>query len=436
MGKDDAAARLLVGCVADDFTGAGDVASYFARGGLRTLLLSGVSDVGKEFCGDAEAIVIALKSRTEETQKAVRDSMKAFDWLKKRGAQTLYFKYCSTFDSRPCGNIGPVVDAVMESYDIPYTLLCPAFLENGRSTKGGTLYVNGVPLAETGMRHHPLNPMWDSRIANLMSPQGKYYCTNVSADELADTADQDESKDLCAGKLGARLAELQMTHEHFYLSVDFYRAEHGRNIMRVFPQLPFYTGASGLAFELARSLAKCDGNGRKLFTEKNTAARKLGRVLLVGSCSDTTVAQVRSYLKTGGRSIMLEPEKLLAGEQDVDCVWKKIIERPGEDILIYSSGSIGKRAGGAIDETKADVLERTLALLARRAVDYGFKRIVAGGGETSGAITKALGYFVFRIGESVSPGVPIMSPVGGENLFLVLKSGNFGDEEFFNRALV
>ena len=143
--------KFYIGCVADDFTGAGDAASFLMAGGMRTLLSNGIPEDDSFLDDGYDAVVIALKSRTQNTEDAVADTIKGIEWLKKQGVQTLYFKYCSTFDSTPDGNIGPVIDAVLEKYDIPYTILCPALLVNGRTVRDGVLYVNGVPLAET---HH------------------------------------------------------------------------------------------------------------------------------------------------------------------------------------------------------------------------------------------------------------------------------------------
>lgn len=176
--------KLLLGCVADDFTGGSDAASHLAAGGLNTILCNGVPAPGFVPPEGCEAVVIALKSRTQETESAVADSMKAARWLAEQGAEQLYVKYCSTFDSRPCGNIGPIVDAILEAFNVPGTVLCPALPSNGRVVRDGILYVNGVPLAESPMKDHPLTPMWESRVAKLMEPQGKYACLEVVSGRL------------------------------------------------------------------------------------------------------------------------------------------------------------------------------------------------------------------------------------------------------------
>ena len=154
----DMSKNQLLGCVADDFTGASDAASFLQKAGMKTILLNEVQqDVVIPM--DTEAIVIALKSRTIEKEKAVDDTLKAIKWLEGKGASKFYFKYCSTFDSTSEGNIGPVADAVMEYLGQEYTLLCPALPVNGRKVKEGKLYVKGVLLEESPMKNHPLTPM-------------------------------------------------------------------------------------------------------------------------------------------------------------------------------------------------------------------------------------------------------------------------------------
>ena len=167
----------VFGCIADDFTGASDAASFLVKGGMRVCLYNGIPDENLQ--DDAQAIVIALKSRTQPTAQAVEDSLAAARYLLAQGVQQIYFKYCSTFDSTPNGNIGPVADALMELVNAPCSILCPALPVNGRTVENGNLMVNGIPLHESHMKNHPLTPMWDCKIKNLMEPQSKYSCINV-----------------------------------------------------------------------------------------------------------------------------------------------------------------------------------------------------------------------------------------------------------------
>lgn len=412
--------KLRVGCVADDFTGASDAASFLVAGGLRTVLVNGIPEWDR-LPDNLDAVVIALKSRTQETGAAVADSLAAFDWLHRIGAETLYLKYCSTFDSTPQGNIGPVIDAVLDKYNLPYTVVCPSLLVNKRSVRDGILYVGGVPLAESHMKNHPLTPMWDSNICTLLRPQGEYPCFEVTPGELADKA-----------LLDARIAELSQQHKRFYLVPDYYEPEHGQQIAAYFGGLTFLTGGSGLCGDLA---ALFSHNGSAAEYKLAPTAQPLSRVMVAGSCSVATQGQVKNYLAADGAAMEVDPAKLKSGQQSMKALEAFLRQNADKDVLFYSSGSAGSLQGGAPDPTDADRLERTLAALAVKAVENGCRRVIAAGGETSGAVTLALGFKAFYIGASAAPGVPIMVPTDRSDLALLLKSGNFGDENFFLTAL-
>lgn len=405
-------ANIFLGIVADDFTGASDAASFLAEAGVSTVLFNGIPKQNLDLREEAEAVVIALKSRTAPVKEAVRESLAAFAWLKQMGAEQLYLKYCSTFDSTPEGNIGPVTDAVMEQYGYEKTVLCPALPVNGRTVKQGILYVNGVPLAESAMRDHPLTPMRQSRIAQLMMPQGKYPCVEIGAGE-----------------------EVPEAAKKYYLIPDYYEETHGDRIAEQFGDLPFLTGGSGLVGALGRRYVKRQ--------KKDPAA--IGRsypgvtgkaVLLAGSCSAVTLKQIDDYEKKGYPLYRIRPAELLSGVQNQDQIWQWILEE-GTDGLVYSSSKPEdlRKSQELGRERVASAIEQLLAGLARQAVEAGYTRVIVAGGETSGAVTKALGYDAFYIGPSVAPGVPVMIPVANPELRLVLKSGNFGQEDFFKRAL-
>lgn len=403
---------MFLGIVADDFTGASDAASFLAEAGVSTVLFNGIPKQSLDLREGAEAVVIALKSRTAPVKEAVRESLAAFAWLKQMGAEQLYLKYCSTFDSTPEGNIGPVTDAVMEQYGYEKTVLCPALPVNGRTVKQGILYVNGVPLAESAMRDHPLTPMRQSRIAQLMKPQGKYPCVEIGVGE-----------------------EVPEAAKKYYLIPDYYEETHGDRIAEQFGDLPFLTGGSGLVGALGRRYVKRQ--------KKDPAA--IGRsypgvtgkaVLLAGSCSAVTLKQIDDYEKKGYPLYRIRPAELLSGVQNQDQIWQWILEE-GTDGLVYSSSKPEdlRKSQELGRERVASAIEQLLAGLARQVVEAGYTRVIVAGGETSGAVTKALGYDAFYIGPSVAPGVPVMIPVANPELRLVLKSGNFGQEDFFKRAL-
>lgn len=408
--------HLTIGCIADDFTGAGDAASFLTAGGLNTLLLIWP-------CQDAfipancQAVVVALKSRSEPAADAVAESLEAVRWLKAHGAERLYFKYCSTFDSTPQGNIGPVADALLEELNLPYTLLCPSLLSNGRSVRDGILTVNGVPLAESHMSRHPLNPMWASSIPVLMEPQSRYPCFVLSAKEATDEA-----------ALQAKLHRLRAAHSHFYLVPDYFTPEQGRWIARFFSALPFLTGGSELLEHLARQLNDAVPSSPPPAPQP---AGTCGRVMLAGSCSDISRTQIDRWCTSGGRSAAIEPEMLFEqAPQAIAQLADQYRQHPEQDILFYSSPRRADRPG------QARAIEKFIALLAKSILEScPVDRLIVAGGETSGAVIRALGFNAFMIGPSIAPGVPILYPTGTSNLRIVLKSGNFGQSDFFLTTL-
>ncbi len=413
--------KLILGCIADDFTGASDAASFLVKGGMQTILFNGVPEE-KELKETCQAIVIALKTRTQETKAAVNDTLQAARWLKEQGVQQIYVKYCSTFDSTPQGNIGPIMDALLEEYGVRCTILCPALPVNGRIVRHGHLYVNGIPLHESPMKNHPLTPMWDSEIAKLMEPQSKYPCLNISQEDYL------LSQDSIADKLTAYGKE----HEHFYIVPDYIHDEDAQTIVNLFGSLPILSGGSGILEELARQYTDSD-----LEPETVSAGTEGAGILLAGSCSEMTRRQIAYAQSHDVASMQIKPLALLHGEQTEDELWAFLEKEKGSQILLYSSDTpeTVKLIQQEGKEKVAELLEQTTAALAKRAVEAGYTRIIVAGGETSGAVTKALNFDSYIIGESVAPGVPVMIPRSNRQIRLVLKSGNFGQEDFFIRAL-
>ena len=407
----------VFGCIADDFTGASDAASFLVKGGMSVRLYNGVPQEQEALSqtDTDQALVIALKSRTQETSQAVSDTLKAAQFLRTQGVRQLYFKYCSTFDSTPKGNIGPVADALMDFTQAPFTLLAPALPVNGRTVENGNLLVNGVPLHESHMKNHPLTPMWDCSIARLMEPQSKYPCHQLTGSPDQFSPDQ--------------------YPQPFYLIPDYKTQQDGEAIAQAFWQLPLLTGGSGLLEPLAAIWT------RHLHTQGTIpeSATSGPALLLAGSCSKATLGQIAWYQEQGAPCYKLDPAAMLEGRQTVEDAWNFIAAHTAEDqsALVYSSDTPEKvrefQQLGA--QRVADLLEGTAAELAKRAVAAGFTRIISAGGETSGAVTKGLGFSSYRMGESVAPGVPIMVPTQNPQVRLILKSGNFGQEDFFGRAL-
>ena len=412
--------KIYFGVVADDFTGASDAASFLVKAGVPTVLFNGTPETEPELSEETRAVVIALKTRTMPRERAVAESLNAFRKLKKMGARQFYLKYCSTFDSTKDGNIGPVADAIMTAWNIPYTVLCPSLPVNGRTVKNGILYVNGVPLAESPMRNHPLTPMRDSRLVNLMEMQSKFPAKVIGSSSM-----------IAAGSVAPG--------KPCYLIPDYETDEDGDRIAAFFGNLSFLTGGSGLIGALGRRYVKLYGTIQESrassMTQKESAPT--GKTLvLAGSCSAMTLRQIADYTGQGAASYRLLPDELLDGRQNVENVFAWIQEQESGS-LIFSSATPedlekSQRLG---KERVAAKIEETLAGLARMAAEHGYTRIIVAGGETSGAVTQALGYQAFQIGESVAPGVPVMTPLANPSLRLVLKSGNFGQEDFFTRAL-
>lgn len=396
---------MIIGCIADDFTGASDAASFLVKGGMRTLLLSDdVSKWDSIDLSEADAVVIALKTRTVEKEKAIAISLQAISWLQQHGAKQFYFKYCSTFDSTPEGNIGPVADAIMEYLSVDHAILCPALPANGRTVKNGNLFVNGIPLDESSMKDHPLTPMWDHSIKKLIEPQSRYQAF-LSADKL-------EKQD------------------RYYLVPDYENDQDAERIIEQFGQDLFLTGGSGILEFLARSHVRSEG-------DKTTHERVFGKTLLLaGSCSVATRRQIKQYQESGYPFYKIDPFRITWGKEREAGT---ILSGPEitEQVLIYSSDTpdqVRKSQEIGVADV-AGAIEDYLAGCAQKALEMGYTKIIVAGGETSGAVTKALGFTNFRIGDSIAPGVPVLIPLESPGIRLVLKSGNFGEEDFFLKAM-
>jgi len=426
---------IIFGCVADDFTGGSDMASFLELGGLRTLLMNDVPDDNYIVPTEASAIVIALKTRTEETQHAVEKSLQAFCWLKKIGAKQLFFKYCSTFDSTKKGNIGPVIDRVLEHFNLPYTIVSPALPINGRTVKNGHLYVYGTPLHESAMKNHPLTPMWSSDLAELLGSQSKYTTYMINHEVLEKPG---EAVDECVSDM---LKE--SSSQPFLIIVDHFNDDHAKKVVETFGDEGFLTGSSGLAMYIARyhsapSHGKDKGaSGFRRPVNKDCIPKKNRGIILAGSCSEATRNQIRFFIDNGGVSMRVDPQKLYDHELCEDDFFQLIRTNPDNDLMFYSTDVNGH--AGLNDQgdaaTFSKLVESTMANIASFAVEEGVNRIVVAGGETAGAVALKLGFSTYFIGESVSPGVPLLIPENNKTVSLVYKSGNFGEQDFFMKSL-
>lgn len=418
--------KLFLGIVGDDFTGSSDAASFAVKAGLKTMLFDGIpADMDLRAAG-VQCAVIALKSRMAPVKEAQDASLKAALWLKAQGAEHIYSKYCSTFDSTPKGNIGPILDNFLEKLDVRSSFICPALPVNGRVVRGGILYINGVPLAESPMKNHPLTPMWDSRLKNLMEAQSRYPCFEVPAALLYDEA---AYKKFIAG--------LDAEHEHYYLIPDYTSDEDARMIALRMGNLAVQSGGSGILTalgELYLGLKPSEGGDESHMPLSETTGKAL---LLAGSCSVATQTQVANFIKAGHKAVKIDAPSLMAGALNVDSLFKEVQDSPSP-VLIYSTapadevGALQKEYGV---EKLATAIEGVMTELTHRAFKAGFTRYIVAGGETSGAVMRALPADGYLIGKSVAPGVPVMVPSKHPALRLVLKSGNFGDPQFFDTAL-
>ncbi|WP_196796800.1 four-carbon acid sugar kinase family protein [Sporosarcina sp. P33] len=363
---------------------------------------------------DADVIVIALKTRTQQTSEAVRVSLEAIKWLERAGAEQFYVKYCSTFDSTPEGNIGPICDSILEYLDEPYTILCPSLPVNGRKVRDGKLYVNGVPLSESPMKDHPLTPMWSSDIKELMESQSQYKSFPIP---IHDTQKIDQ------------VIDNNKNLEHYYLIPDYDNDEDGKAIIERFGHLKLITGGSGLAEWIAKT-----NPSEQISLDLDVHSTKL--IMLAGSCSEMTRKQIQSYANSAKNSTyFLDVDKIVSGEENARTIWEKISHFPSAPLVYSSDTPDGVRRNQLkSQEFVAQIIEQTFAELAAIAVESGYSNIVVAGGETSGAVAKKLGFNGYHIGENIAPGVPILIPVNNTNVRVVLKSGNFGDEDFFNKV--
>ncbi len=425
--------KPLLGCIADDFTGATDLANNLVRSGMRTVQTIGVPESGDAPI-DADAIVVALKSRTIAPADAVVQSLDALGWLRAQGVQQVYFKYCSTFDSTPAGNIGPVIDALLDALaNQPgggFTIACPAFPENQRTVFKGHLFVGDQLLSDSGMRHHPLTPMTDSNLVRVLQAQTRHPVGLVAHDTVAQGAPA----------IRARFAALQADGVRIAI-VDAVSNEDLMHIGAALQGMPLVTAGSGVAIGLAR-------NWPRLATGKaSSGANELPpatglKAVVSGSCSVATQGQVLQFRRSGRPSFAVDPLALAAGDDVVGqaLAWagQHVADGP---VLVYATSEPAavKAIQAQLGVARAgELVEQALSDIAVGLVERGVRQLVVAGGETSGAVVRELGVRQLLIGPQIDPGVPwtaAHSPAcEGEHLHVALKSGNFGTDDFFSKA--
>lgn len=415
---------ILLGCIADDFTGATDLANTLTRQGMATVVLLGVP--GVDFAvPEADAVVIALKSRSIPAAEAVDMSLAALAWLGRAQARQFYFKYCSTFDSTDAGNIGPVAEALLEALGADFAVACPAFPTNKRTVYQGYLFVGDVLLSESSMRNHPLTPMTDASLVRVLQRQSRSRVGLIAHDVVSrgSTAIREATGKLRAS--GVRLAIADALVDADLVALGEACAD-----------MKLVTGGSGLALGLPENFRRA---GLLQRTASNAWSAISGpAAVLAGSCSAATRRQVE-HMKRECESFEIDPIELRTGADPVQqaIVWarSRVGARP---VLIYSTAdpaSVEKVQAALGRERAGRLIEEAMGRIAGELVALGVRRLVVAGGETSGAAVTALGVQGLRIGPEIDPGVPWTASLGDKPLALALKSGNFGADDFFLKAL-
>jgi 3-dehydrotetronate 4-kinase len=412
---------VLIGCIADDFTGASDIANTLAKAGMQTVQTVGIPD--KAFKSKADACVVSLKSRSIPARDAIAQSLASLDWLLSQGCEQIIFKYCSTFDSTSEGNIGPVGEALAARLGVKGVVVCPAFPGAGRRIYQGHLFVNDRLLSESGMEKHPLNPMTDPDIRRWLKLQSKSPVGHVAHGVVSDGADAIREaliKEAAAGNV--------------QVIVDAGNDKDLFEIGKALAGAKLVTGGSGIAMGLPANFFESQ-LGK--FERPLPVSMKGPAAILSGSCSLTTLGQIEHHTAAGYPVMRVEVGKLLSGETtsaeasaffqaNQDSFPLICSSEPAEKVAEHQ-----KRHGR---EHVAQLIEQFFAQTARYLVGAGVKRLVVAGGETSGAVVSALAPKAFRIGPEIAPGVPALACEGAPNIGLVLKSGNFGQPDFFARA--
>ncbi|WP_160012279.1 3-oxo-tetronate kinase [Rhizobium sp. 18055] len=416
---------MLLGAIADDLTGATDLALTLSREGMRTVQVVGVPDQNLNL-GGADAVVIALKSRTIPAEDAVNQSVSAARYLLEHGAQQLFFKYCSTFDSTTDGNIGPVADALLDLLGTKIAFVCPAFPTNGRTVYNGHLFVGQSLLSESPMKDHPLTPMRDPNLLRVLQSQStsKIGLVPFTSVEAGETSIRYAAEGLA--KEGVRLAV-----------VDAISDRHLRAIGHAASEMKLVTGGSGVALGLPDNFRR---SGKLADTTISLFAPPAGRgVMFAGSCSAATRRQTSAAIAAGTPTLKVDPFEISTGKVSANDVVSWVRALPSHQIpLIYSSADPAEVQSAQEQlgrERAGTIIEMFLGQVARELRNEGFDRFVVAGGETSGAVVHALGVEAIAIGPEIDPGVPwTVSIDQGTPVALALKSGNFGADDFFAKA--
>ena len=417
---------MLLGAIADDLTGASDLALMLSREGMRTIQTIGAPPADFDLVG-VDAVVIALKTRTHSSGDAVVMSLEALAWLKAAGARQIIFKYCSTFDSTSEGNIGPVTDALFAELGTDLTIVCPAFPDNNRTVYKGHLFVGDLLLSDSPMQHHPLTPMKDACLVRLMAEQSDFKVGLITYDVVARGPQEIRKAFSLARRRGDQI-----------LVIDAICDKDLRAIGEAAADFPLLTGASGIAIGLPENFRRAGMLPGKRETERFSVPN--GRAsILAGSCSPATRGQIRYAVEAGLPAFKLDPLCIADGSTTLDEVLDWAMSQRQAVPVIYSSAEPQDvlAAQTSLGHTRAGkVIEQFLARMAIRLRESGVRRLIVAGGETSGAVVGALAPAALLIGPEIDPGVPwTLTLCAQEPMALALKSGNFGTPDFFIKAL-
>jgi uncharacterized protein YgbK (DUF1537 family) len=419
---------LALGCIADDYTGASDLANTLTRCGLRTVQTIGVPSDDLAL-PEVDAVVVSLKSRSIEADLAVSRSRAAEKWLRERGARHVLFKICSTFDSTDAGNIGPVMDALRADSGDPIVLVTPAFPETGRTVYQGNLFVGSVPLNESPLRDHPLNPMHDSNLVRVLARQSKSKIGLVDLAEMGRGPDAVRARlaDLSKKGFGAAIADA--VFERDLETLGTVALDHRLSV-----------GASGLGLGLARALV-ASGQVKSNAPDATSGAPVGGpAACLAGSCSQATLQQIACAEATMA-VLHLDPDQAVAGKDEARRALAWAGDRLKQGPILIASSSTPEQVTALQArhgrDTAGHAIEQAMADIAEGLIQLGIRRLVVAGGETSGAVVDRLEIPGFLVGAEIAAGVPVLRAVGARQgpMLLALKSGNFGGPEFFSDAL-
>ena len=416
---------ILLGAIADDFTGATDLANTLVAQGMPTIQSIGVPANGFD-PGEARAMVVALKFRTNPAEQAVADALAALAWLQDQGAEQIIFKYCSTFDSTNDGNIGPVADALMDALDTSFTIACPAFPQNHRTIYNGYLFVDGVLLSESGMKDHPLTPMTDANLVRVLSRQTTYKVGLVDINIVKQGS----------AAIREQFNSLQVSGFRHAI-IDAINPADLMNIGEALNGMKLITGGSGIALGLPENFRRTGGlSGNSDAILPLASGRS---AVLAGSCSITTRSQVAAA-QLHWPSLSLDPCSFAdTPERGAKEALAWVDKQPSDaPVLIYSSADpvVVAKVQKTLGRDKAgDLVEETMGAIAQGLVDRGIRRLVVAGGETSGSVVTALGVTGLKIGPEIDPGVPWTETINEPHIALALKSGNFGAPDFFMKSL-